>query len=174
MTRCRPESHLPSRRIARRRTRFSNFSDRQSNRYRATPIAVAAASGWRIRTHAATRSSYRPPQCFSQVKLRRVAGCDTTSPLTSVSVFPSGDASVWGCPPELHPGLPGTPPASSCRRPHSPWILVQFPNRHSPFAHFPSPHAAIERNAGHDPWHKNRSDPSCRGNSRIQMVESAD
>ncbi len=29
---------------------------------------------WRIRTHAATGSSKRPPQCFSQVKLRSAAG----------------------------------------------------------------------------------------------------
>ncbi len=38
---------------------------------------------WRIRTHAATGSSKRPPQCFSQVKLRSAAGCVTTLPLLS-------------------------------------------------------------------------------------------
>jgi hypothetical protein len=49
---------------------------------------------WRIRTYAATGSSKRPPQCFSQVKLRSVAGCMTTLPLTSEGVFPSNDVCV--------------------------------------------------------------------------------
>ncbi len=49
---------------------------------------------WRIRTHAATGSSNRPPQCFAQVKLRSVAGCVTSQPLLSAGVSPSSDACV--------------------------------------------------------------------------------
>ena len=49
---------------------------------------------WRIRTHAATGSSKRRPQCFSQVKLRSAAGCVTTLPLLSAGVSPSSDAWV--------------------------------------------------------------------------------
>ena len=53
-----------------------------------------ATCPWRIRTHAATGSSKRPPQCFSQVKLRSAAGCMTTLPLISAGEFPSSDACV--------------------------------------------------------------------------------
>ena len=60
---------------------------------RAEPI-VPRGCPWRIRTHAATGSSNRPPQCFSQVKLRSVAGCVTTLPPVSAGVFPSSDACV--------------------------------------------------------------------------------
>jgi hypothetical protein len=49
---------------------------------------------WRIGIHAATGSSKRPPQCFSQVKLRSVAGCVTTLPHLSAGVSPSSDACV--------------------------------------------------------------------------------
>lgn len=38
-------------------------------------MLITFACPWRIRTHAATGSSKRPPQCFSQVKLRNVVGC---------------------------------------------------------------------------------------------------
>ena len=57
-------------------------------------IRVTVTCPWRIGIHAATGSSTRPPQCFSQVKLRSAAGCVTTLPPTSAGVFPSSDAWV--------------------------------------------------------------------------------
>ncbi len=33
-----------------------------------------------------------------------------------------------------------------------PWLPVQLPNRHSSFAHFPSPHATRDRNTWHQLW----------------------
>ena len=54
-------------------------------------IVFFRACLWRIRTHAATGSSKRPPQCFSQVKLLGAAGCVTTLPVVSAGVSPSND-----------------------------------------------------------------------------------